>query len=90
MRLRTWLSWRVPPDPKKRAMSGSELTKFFDEYCARWNYTKQDARDKKLWWAMFYTWKGGGYWYEDDRKEGDPPFLRVIVDKDVDKYVQHN
>lgn len=69
--MKTWLSRRSSPE--KPGMSGTELMKFFDEYLARWNFTKQDARDKKLWWAMFYTWKDGGYWYEDDRKDGDPP-----------------
>ena len=43
------------------------LVAFFDEYCKRKKLTKQEAREKRIWWAMYYTWLRGEYWYEDNQ-----------------------
>ena len=53
---RTWLS--------RKTMSPGELRTFFKDYCKRWNFTMKDAREYRIWWAMFYTWKDGGWWTE--------------------------
>lgn len=47
-------------------MSGAELMKFFDDYCERKGFTQAEAREKGIWWAMFYRWKEGGWWTEYD------------------------
>ena len=56
---RTWLDMKT--------MSPSGLVAFFDAYLERWNFTKADARERMFWWAMFYTWRDGGWWYEDEK-----------------------
>jgi len=53
---KTWLS--------KISMAPDKLGEFFDKYLNKNGITHQEAQERKLWWAMFYTWKDGGWWID--------------------------